>query len=181
MFIVNGEKTLKRKTTSPIEIFPTEEQKLLIGKEIQFSAFVYNYFLMYRFNLWKNEKKNIKFFEELDLLQVLKEENEWLKNVENASLEQAIRDLDTDYYNFFTQNGNYPKCRKKDDKIQWYKTRNDNESIKLYDKEKIIKMPYLGHIRFETKEDAFLDGKISYAKIIKIENKYELILTLEIQ
>ena len=171
---------MKRKTTSPIEIFPTEEQKLLIGKEIHNSAFVYNYFLMYRFNLWKNEKKNIKFAEELELLQVLKEENEWLKRVENESLEQAIRDLDTDYYNFFTQNGNYPKCRKKDDKVQWYKTRNINDNIKIYDKEKIIKMPCLGYMKIDTKED-FLDGKVSYAKIIKIENKYELILTLEIQ
>lgn len=169
---------MKRKTVK-IEILPAEEQKRLVDREINCSMFVYNHFLLYRFNLWKNEKKNIKFFEELELLEVLIEEEEWLKSVEKESLEQAIRDLDTDYYNFFTQQSKYPKCRKKDDKIRWYKTRNENNNIQINVEEKILKLPCLGFIKINGSE--LLNDKISYVKVIKIDDKYEALLTYEIQ
>ena len=160
-----------------IELLPTDEQKHLIDREINCSMFVYNHFLLYRYNLWKNEKKNIKFFEEVEMLQVLIEEEEWLKSVEKQSLEQAIRDLDTDYYNFFTKQNNYPKCRKKDDKIRWYKTKNENNNIEINNE--ALKLPCLGWI--QTNNNEKLNDKISYVKIIKIDDKYEALLTLEIQ
>ena len=165
--------------TRTFEIFPTEEQKILIDREINCSRFVFNHFLVYRFDLWKNEKKNIGFNEEIELLHELIEKEEWLKNVEIQSLEQAIRDLDGDFYNCFKNGSSYPKCRKKDDKIQWYKTKNDNDNIKIYDKEKLIKLPFLGFI--EVNNPDFLSDKISHVKVIKIDGKYEVLLTFEIQ
>lgn len=160
-----------------IEIKPDKEQKNLIEKEIKYSRYVYNFLLKTRFDNWKNNHKNFTFDEEKEILKKLKNKNGWLKNVENATLEQAIRDLDSDYYRFFKLNGKYPKYRKTDDKEQWYKTKNTNNNIKLYSKQKLMTLPTLDVIKIETQEK--IVGKIKYVKINKINDKYEAILTVQ--
>lgn len=160
-----------------IDIKPDDEQKNLIEREIKYSRYIYNFFVKTRYETWKNNKKNISFKEEKEILKKLKKKNCWLKNVENATLEQAIRDLDSDYYKFFKLNGQYPKYRKKDDKTQWYKTKNVNNSIKLYCKQKVITLPTLDIVKIDTKEK--IKGKITHVKIKKNDNKYEAILTVQ--
>jgi len=160
-----------------VEIKPDKEQKNLIEREIKCTRFVYNYFVKKRYEIWKTERKNITFEEEKEILKKLKKENVWLKNVENATLEQAIRDLDSDYYKFFKLDGKYPQYRKKDDKEQWYKTRNVNNNIKIHKKQNFISMPVLDLVKIETTEK--LSGKVGYVKINKNGDKYEALLTIE--
>lgn len=160
-----------------INIKPDDDQKNLIEKEIKYSRYVYNFFVKTRYETWKNKKKNISFEEEKEILKKLKKKNGWLKNIENATLEQAIRDLDSDYYRFFKLNGQYPKYRKKDDENQWYKTKNVNNNIKLYCKQKVITLPTLDIVKIETKEK--IKGKITHVKIKKNNGEYEAILTVQ--
>jgi len=163
--------------TIKIELKPDEEQKILIEREIKYSRYVYNFFVKTRYEVWKRNKKNISFDEEKKILKKLKIKKGWLKNVENATLEQAIRDLDSDYYRFFKLNGKYPKYRKKDDKEQWYKTKNVNNNIKIFNKQKIMTLPTLEVIKINTQEK--ISGKISYVKINKKNDKYEATLTIQ--
>ena len=160
-----------------IEIKPDNEQKTLIEREIKCSRFVYNYLVKKRYETWKDKKENISFEQEKEILKKLKKENGWLKNVENATLEQAIRDLDSDYYRFFKLNGDYPKYRKKNDENQWYKTKNINNNIKLHKKQKFITLPLLDLVKIETDEK--LTGKVEYVKINKKDDKYEATLTIQ--
>ena len=169
---------MKRKCVK-VEILPDNEQKKIINREINCSRFVYNHFLMLRFDLWKNEKRNLSHAEEIEMLQDLRQEEEWLKNVEKQALEQAIRDLDTDLYNYMQKKDDYPKCRRKEDKVEWYKTKSEDDSIELLNSEKLLKLPCLGTIKINSSE--YLNGQVLYVKIRKIEDRYEALLTLEIQ
>ena len=160
------------------EIEPDEEQKFLIDREIKYSRFVYNHLLILRHKIWEEQRKNLSFDEEKIILKKLKKKNGWLRNIENATLEQAIRDLDSDFFKFFKINGKYPKCRKVDDKEQWYKTKNINNFIRVH-KQNFITLPKLDLVK--VKSDKKITGRVTYAKINKSGDKYEVSLTIERQ
>ena len=162
--------------TIKIVLKPDEDQKNSIERAIKYSRYVYNFLLKARFENWKNNHKNFSFDEEKEILKKLKRKNGWLKNVDNATLEQAIMDLDSDYYRFFKLNGQYPKYRKKDDKIQCYRTKNVNNNIKLYCKQNMITLPKLDIIKMETQEK--IHGKVTHVKVNKSDGKYEAIVTV---
>lgn len=184
LFIFSDDKfsSVKRKRMQLKTVYydfdPDEEQKELIDREIKASRFVYNALLMIRCKKWKEEKKNLSFEDELDVLKKLIKQNGWLKNVEKSTLVQAIRDLDSDFYKFFKKDGKYPKCRRIMDEHQWYKTKNTNNSIRTH-KHNIISLPKVDLIKLKT--DDKIRGKIQYAKISKFGEQYKASLTVEIQ
>ena len=106
-------------------IYPTEEQKVLFAKTFGCVRYVYNWGLDIKSNLYKEKKESIGVVTLINRMKSeLKSENEWLKEVNAQSLQQALRHLDTAYQSFFKKNGKYPTFKSKHDHQSFHNPQN---------------------------------------------------------
>jgi len=132
-------------SSPPFELFPTEEQKILIHKHNGCCRYVWNWALGLKNDNWDQEKAKPK--EERNLLSsediskklpALKKEKPWLTEVNAQSLVSKIRDLDKAFKRF------YDNCKKKVKGKKGYprfKKFNDQQSFQSQQskKEKIVR------------------------------------------
>jgi len=98
------------------ELDPTPQQRELIKKTCGCCRLVYNIMLDRKVNAYKENKRSLSSVELINELPKLKKSEEYafLNEVPSQSLQQAIRNLDTAYANFFKNNGSgFPKFKKK--------------------------------------------------------------------
>ena len=110
--------------------------------------YVYNHFLVLKQELYNKEKKSMSYNQCSKILTVLKQEKEWLKDVDKFSLQNSLKDLDKAYKNFFSGKG-YPKFKSKKDNRKSYRTNYSNNNIEFLDK--WIKVPKLGKLKIRDK------------------------------
>ena len=72
-------------------------------------------------------------------------EHDWLKDVDAHPLQQALRDLDKAFMNFFEGRAKYPKYKSKHDHNKSYRTQYVNGNIAVAGK--YIKLPKLGYVK----------------------------------
>ena len=102
----------------------------------------------------------------------LKQEKEWLKDVDKFSLQNSLKDLDRAYKNFFSGSG-YPKFKSKKDNRKSYRTNYTNNNIEFLDK--WIKVPKLGKLKIRDKMKP--QGRILSATITQVPSgKYYISL-----
>ena len=102
----------------------------------------------------------------------LKQEKEWLKDVDKFSLQNSLKDLDKAYKNFFSGKG-YPKFKSKKDNRKSYRTNYTNNNIEFLDK--WIKVPKLGKLKIRDKIKP--QGRIISATITQVPSgKYYISL-----
>lgn len=94
------------------ELNPTNTQKVLIKQTCGCCRKVYNTMLDRKISAYKEDGRTISAIELINQLPQLKSELTYLKDVPSQSLQQAIRNLDTAYANFFRKGG-FPKFKKK--------------------------------------------------------------------
>ena len=96
-------------------LYPTEEQKVLLGKHFGHTRFTYNWALEYKTKYYVENKKSISWMQltKSDIFFDFKKENIWLKEVNSQSLISAIGNLDKAYTNFFEGRSNFPKFKAK--------------------------------------------------------------------
>ena len=83
-------------------IYPTDEQKVLFAKTFGCCRFVYNWALNLRIEAYKSDKRTVPYKEIQDcMVNELKTEHDWLKEVNSQSLLYSLRNLETAYTNFF--------------------------------------------------------------------------------
>jgi putative transposase len=92
---------------------PTASQAELINKHIGCTRFVYNNALAFKQSEYAKDKTNHSCFALHKRLTNLKNEHEWLKEVNSQSLQQSITNLDKAYTAFFKAQNNFPKFKKK--------------------------------------------------------------------
>ena len=92
---------------------PTASQAELINKHIGCARFVYNNALAFKQSEYAKDKTNHSCFALHKRLTNLKNEYEWLKEVNSQSLQQSITNLDKAYTAFFKAQNNFPKFKKK--------------------------------------------------------------------
>ncbi|NJP19374.1 MAG: IS200/IS605 family element transposase accessory protein TnpB [Hydrococcus sp. CRU_1_1] len=137
-----------------VTLNPSSNQEILINKTIGCARFVYNRFLARRKELYDSEQKTLNFFGCSRELTQLKQEIEWLKEVDKFALQNALRNLETAYKNFFTdlkkpkskRRFGFPQFKRKHGFKQSYKTNFTNGNIQV--KENYLKLPKLGWVRF---------------------------------
>ncbi|MGC8515783.1 MAG: RNA-guided endonuclease TnpB family protein, partial [Thermoplasmata archaeon] len=94
-------------------MYPNEEQKVLIEKHIGSCRFVWNHFLDMR-NKRYTETGNGMSYKEMQLfLPSLKEEKEWLREINSQSLQVTLQQLDASFGKFFKNISRYPSFKKK--------------------------------------------------------------------
>jgi len=108
--------------------YPNNEQKVLISRTFGCSRFVYNHFLALRKDAYESNGETINYVKSSALLTQLKKELTWLKEVDSIPLQEALRDLDFAYQNFFRrvtrgEKPGYPCFKSKRDGRKSYKTK----------------------------------------------------------
>lgn len=95
-------------------IYPTDEQKVLFAKTFGCCRFAYNWALNLRIEAYKSDKRTVPYKEIQDcMVNELKAEHDWLKEVNSQSLLYSLRNLETAYTNFFrnTKAVGFPKFK----------------------------------------------------------------------
>ena len=128
-------------------IYPNTEQQTLIQKTFGCARFVYNHFLAKRISEYKVTGKSSTRFQQDKSLTALKQEIEWLREPDKCALQNALKDLDAAYKNFFrsVKSGGktgFPRFKSKRNRRKSYKT-NSNIAIS----NSYVRLPKLGLVK----------------------------------
>jgi putative transposase len=93
-------------------IYPSKLQEKLIAKHIGSSRFIYNLALETKKKAYVDNKHNLSSFDLMEQLTDLKKECTWLKEVNSQSLQEAIKNMDISFKNFYKGSG-FPKFKSK--------------------------------------------------------------------
>lgn len=98
-------------------IYPNKKQQEMLNKHFGCARFVYNWALETKQKIYKEENKSISYFDLNNKLKSeLKKENGWLSEVNSQSLQQAVKNCDTAFKNFFRTKKGFPKFKNKKSK-----------------------------------------------------------------
>ena len=131
-----------------VRLYPIEEQEVLIDKTIGCCRFVHNQTLSDLKQSYEQTQHFPSKNERITNLVPLKEENEFLKEVDSKAPQQSIRDLNSAMDNFFKNKSHFgfPKFKSKHNLKQSYRTPWDNGRADVLDS-KHIKLPKLGSVK----------------------------------
>ena len=106
---------MKTNKAFKFRIYPNQQQEQFLAQSFGCARFVFNYFLRQRIDFYAENSKGLTYFNNAAALTQLKKlpEFEWLNNVNSQSLQQALRNLDVAYHNFFNKKAKFPKFKKK--------------------------------------------------------------------
>ena len=127
-------------------IYPNKEQQSLINRILGCARFIYNQGLAYRIEQYKAGKKT-NYTATNAMLTKMKQQEEYafLKEADSIALQQALRDLDRAYQNFFKRLSKYPCFKSKHNHHQSYRTLNQGDNIRIVDGK--LKLPKLGFVK----------------------------------
>ena len=148
-------------------IYPNIEQEALIQKTFGCVRFVYNYYLAKWQVVYRETGKTMGAFACIKDLTTLKRELEWLREPDKCALQNAIRNLDAAFSNFFSRvkkgikPAGYPKFKRKHDRRNSYRSSCINSNIKVFDN--AIQLPKLGKVK--CKVSTPVNGRILNATV----------------
>ena len=157
-------------------IYPDNTQKQYFAQSFGCARFVYNRFLRQRIDYYAETGKGLTYHNTaLALTQLKKEpEFEWLKDVNSQSIQQALRNLDTAYSNFFNKRAEFPKFKKKSNKQSF----NVPQNFSIHDN--MIDIPKCKGIKIKLHRD--VEGTIKSITISKMPSgKYFASLLCELE
>ena len=164
-------------------LYPTNDQRGFINRTLGCKRFVYNYYLNYL-----KDNNGINRFDLHKDLPKLKEENEFLKEVDSTVLCSAVDDLCKAFNDYYAKRKGYPKFKSKFSK-QSYRTscvrsrykEKEYSNIEVDLLTRNIKLPKLGKVKIRGYRDKDkINGKILNATISKeTTNKYYVSVLVE--
>ena len=160
-------------------IYPTEEQKILLGKTFGCCRFVYNQTLAYRKDIYEKEKKSVSKTDCNNYCnRELKKDYEWLKEIDKFALTNAIYNMDAAYQKFFKEHAGYPKFKSKHDNHKSYTTNFTNGNIAVDFETGKIKLPKLKAVKARLHRE--YSGQIKSATISQVSSgKYYVSILVE--
>lgn len=141
-------------------IYPNKTQIQLLQKTFGCVRKIYNYFLDRRIKVYEESKTPLIYDECSKELTALKVELPYLKEPDKFALQNALKDLDTAYKNFFKGAG-FPKFKSKKNRRKSYRTNFTNGNIAIVGNR--IKLPKLGKVKFRDSQE--IQGRILNATI----------------
>lgn len=148
-------------------IYPNKTQALLIQKTFGSCRFVYNHYLAKKIEMYKENKNTLNYNKCSSDLKKLKQEFEWLKEIDSVSIQSSLKDLNMAYQIFFRrakQGGTkvgFPQFKSKKDNKKSYKTKFTNGNIQVLSGQ--IKLPKLGLVKCKVSRQ--VQGRIINATI----------------
>jgi putative transposase len=96
-------------------IMPTLDQQRLLALQFGHARFVYNHYRMQREQTYQATAKGLSYADCANDLPRLKATYPWLRDADSQVLQQALKNLDQAYQNFFAGRAQYPKFKRKHD------------------------------------------------------------------
>lgn len=127
-----------------LRIYPNKEQIELLNQTFGCVRYIYNYFLNRKINFYEENNTSLTFNECSKELTQLKKKNEWLQNPDKCALQNALKNLDVAYKNFFNKRANFPKFKSRKSYKDSYRT-----SCNLKFENNKIRIPKVGWIKAE--------------------------------
>ncbi|WP_214721384.1 IS200/IS605 family element RNA-guided endonuclease TnpB [Exiguobacterium sp. s192] len=161
-------------------IYPTKEQEILIAKTMGCSRFVFNYFLSKWDETYKATGKGLSYGSCSKEIPMLKQEFDWLKEVDSHSLQSSAKHLTDPYDRFFKKQNKRPRFKSKRNPVQSYKTniekKNQLPEVSIVGSK--LKLPKLKWVRFANSRQ--VAGRILNATIRRnASGKYFVSLLVE--
>src|SRR3989440_1480546 len=106
---------MQQKKAYKYRFYPSEEQKRIVAQTFGCCRYVYNWALRQRTDAYYQRGERLYYEGTAQHLVLLKkqEETAWLNDVSSVPLQQALRNLDKAFRNFFDGRANYPTFKKK--------------------------------------------------------------------
>lgn len=152
---------MKTHKTYRFRIYPNKKQGTLIAKTIGSTRFVFNHFLGKWNTTYKETGRGLNYYTCSSELPQLKNELEWLKEVDSIALQSIVRNLADSFGRFFKKQTKRPRFKSKKNPVQSYTTKHVNNNIAIIDNK--IKLPKLGLVRFAKSRE--VEGRIINATI----------------
>ena len=159
------------------EIKPNVRERILLAKHAGAARFAYNWGLKQRIDLYEKDKTSTSAIEQHRVLNSLKaQEFSWMYEVSKCSPQEALRDLEKAFQNFYRglkqgRQVGFPKFKKK----------GKHDSFRLTGTIKInsrtIQLPRLGVLRL--KETTLVKGKILSVTITREADRWFVSITVE--
>ncbi|OOB79396.1 MAG: transposase [Epulopiscium sp. Nuni2H_MBin001] len=143
--------------------YPNKAQKNLMDKTFGCVRFVYNFFLGKTMQAYADYKESPSYKKCSKELTGLKQELEWLREVDKFALQNSLINLDKAYQNFFDKNAKFPKFKSKKKAKCSYRTSFTNNNIRFENTH--IVLPKLGNVKVRDKH--MPQGRILNATITK--------------
>jgi putative transposase len=164
------------------ELDPNNSQRTLLHKHTGVARFIYNWGLESRIRLYKeNQGKDrfTNFFEQSRELTTLKKTRcPWLYETSVKAQQEALRDLDSAFRNFYRglktgKRIGFPRFKKKG--------KHDSFRLKGIIRfiGKMIQLPKFGRIKLKEKKDQYSEGKILSATVTKKANRWFVSVNVE--
>lgn len=160
-------------------IYPNNQQEEQIQKTFGCCRFVYNQTLAYRKSKYENKKESLSKIDCNNWKnQFLKQEYQWLKEVDKFALDNAVINMDSAYQKFFKEHTGYPKFKSKHNHYKSYKTNYTNGNIAVSFEKNKIKLPKLKLVKAKVHREFV--GKIKSATISQVPSgKYFVSILVE--
>lgn len=135
-----------------IRLYPTIEQNILMKKHIGCQRYIYNWGLALNNKLYKEEKKKHSTTELGKMLTQYKKEDDvkWLNEVSNATLKEALRNLDKAYTGFYKGRSKLPRFKSKKKSSATFYSRYDR--IKFYENG-TVNLEKIGKVNYKSSYD----------------------------
>src|SRR5438270_8107136 len=106
---------MKQKKAYKYRFYPNDEQKQMLARTFGCCRYVYNWALRDRTDAYYKCGERLSYEDTAQRLVLLKkqEETSWLDEVSSVPLQQALRNLDRAFRNFFEGRAHYPTFKKK--------------------------------------------------------------------
>ena len=160
-------------------IYPNNKQEEFLRQCMGCSRFVFNHFLSLCKETYEKEHKLLKYNDYAKILNDLKIEYPFLKDVDSISLQQSLRHLDTAFKNSFKYKNGLPQFKKKSKHQDSYTTMNVNNNMSIID-DKHLKLPKLGIVKAKIHRNIPNDYKLKSATLSETPSgKYFVSLLFE--
>lgn len=148
-------------------IYPNKKQQILIAKTFGCCRFVYNQMLAYKKEIYESQKKSMSKFDCNNYCnQVLKNEYEWLREVDKFAITNAIYNMDSAYQKFFKEHSGFPKFKSKRNNKKSYSTNFNKNNIEVLFENNKVKLPKLKWVKAKIHREFI--GKIKSATISQV-------------
>lgn len=146
-----------------IRLYPTIEQDILMRKHIGCQRHIYNWGLALNNKLYKEKKKKYSTTELGKMLTQYKKEDEvsWLNEVSNATLKEALRNLDKAYTGFYKGRSKLPRFKSKKKSSATFYSRYDK--VKFYENG-TVNLEKIGKVNYKSSYD------LDLTKVSKFSN-----------
>ncbi len=159
------------------ELDPNKEQRLLLAKHAGAARFAYNWGLARRIALWEQDKISTNAISQHKELNALKKTDfPWMYEVSKCAPQEALRNLDNAFRNFFQglkagRKVGFPKFKKK----------GRNDSFRLTGAIHVlahhVQLPRIGSVRL--KEHPVVEGKILSATVRREADRWFVSIAVE--